>query len=681
MKTFKRITAVFLLMVMLFSVMPIASVSAEETYDALQLDTAYSVSIRNKDCTVSFTAEEEGWYRFYSTGSKDTYATLYDSDFNELLSNDELIYSSDFNFTLKVYLEAQSTYYLTVGAYEAQYETSKFKVYAEKTVGVESVEITKAPDNLNCTKGYELQSMSLKGLEAVYTLSDGSEVAWSYSDTFVVCGTNVNIKTSSDADGYYAMITCGNASEKIYFNVVEVMVDRIEFNGDEKSYYVNSDGWYDDELGYYVYSYGLNYKDTITVYYQDGTSEECRIYDSLNGVRPVISQPQEEAPWGVGDNYYTISYMGIETQVKVTVLPCPFKSVKVISAPTKDYVYGDWTYGYRDEYGRYVIEPGDLTGLVFTVEYFDGTKDTIGAGDIDTKNQTIQGFEYSIDRISLAKSGTAKATINYKGAKISYDIDVIPSSIRSIEIVGYTEVTDYEYRYNAIFDGMQLRITYENGRKKIVTLTEENTTYDGSDYFRYCVDTGAEPVYIERGPGYDGEDVYAFICMDKVVLYEGIWFEEDREVENISVENFSPYGEDMIVNVTYADGSSEKLNYDTVDLVSSEDGSAFGYAKTQNGIINYEIYPELKDGKIIGYTLYTMGSPVYVEGNFAKLGDANLDSNVDILDVTMIQQHCAQHVTLEGEALKAADADRDQNIAIMDATTIQRFLAKIIDKL
>ncbi len=681
MKTSKKIIAVILLVVMLFSTMPITSVSAEEAYDALQLDTAYNVSIRNSEHTVSFTPDEEGWYRFYSTGSKDTYATLYDSDFNVISSNDELLFTSDYNFTLKAYLEAQTTYYLTVNSYEARYETAKFKIYVEKTVGVESVRITKTPDDLNCTKGYELESISLKGLEAVFTLSDGSEVEWSESDTHVVCGINVDFDVFEDENGFCALVSCGNASEKIYYNVVEVLVDRIEFNGEEKECYEDTNGWYDDDLGYFVYNYGLDYSDTITVYYKDGTVKECRIYDYLDGVHPVVSQPQEDAPWGVGDNYYTISYMGVETQVKVTVLPCTFKSIRLISAPTKDYVYGEYGYGYRDQYGRFVLEPTDLTGLVFNVEYFDGTTETIGASDIDMKNQTIQGYEYYVDSISLAKSGTAKATLHYKGAKLCYDVDVLSSHIRSIEIESYPEVTDYEFRYGAIFEGMQLRITYENGRKKIVTLTEENTTYNVNSDVVCCIDTGEEPIYVERIVFGYCEVAYGFACMDKGVLYEGLWIDENREVENISVENFSPYGEDMIVNVTYEDGSSEQLNYDTVALETDEYGFVYGCAKTKNGIIDYEIVPKLKDGEIIGYTLYTMDSSVYIEGEFVKRGDANLDSDVDILDVTIIQQHCAQHITLEGEALKAADADRDQNIAIMDATTIQRFLAKIIDVL
>lgn len=59
-------------------------------------------------------------------------------------------------------------------------------------------------------------------------------------------------------------------------------------------------------------------------------------------------------------------------------------------------------------------------------------------------------------------------------------------------------------------------------------------------------------------------------------------------------------------------------------------------------------------------------------------GDANLDTKVDILDATLIQQHIAHIISLDDIALSAADANADGEVNILDATHIQKFVAHII---
>lgn len=63
-----------------------------------------------------------------------------------------------------------------------------------------------------------------------------------------------------------------------------------------------------------------------------------------------------------------------------------------------------------------------------------------------------------------------------------------------------------------------------------------------------------------------------------------------------------------------------------------------------------------------------------------KYGDVNMSENVDIMDVTEIQNHLAQIESIEPYLYEAADVDADAKITIYDATTVQRYLAGIIDK-
>lgn len=59
------------------------------------------------------------------------------------------------------------------------------------------------------------------------------------------------------------------------------------------------------------------------------------------------------------------------------------------------------------------------------------------------------------------------------------------------------------------------------------------------------------------------------------------------------------------------------------------------------------------------------------------LGDADLDGEVDISDVTIIQRFLAEITDLSDEAQTAADVDGDGDVTISDATAIQRWIADI----
>lgn len=59
------------------------------------------------------------------------------------------------------------------------------------------------------------------------------------------------------------------------------------------------------------------------------------------------------------------------------------------------------------------------------------------------------------------------------------------------------------------------------------------------------------------------------------------------------------------------------------------------------------------------------------------LGDADMDTKVNIKDATLIQKHSADIVTLTGDAAICADADCDGAINIKDATIIQKYCASM----
>ncbi|MBR1535234.1 MAG: dockerin type I repeat-containing protein, partial [Ruminococcus sp.] len=66
-------------------------------------------------------------------------------------------------------------------------------------------------------------------------------------------------------------------------------------------------------------------------------------------------------------------------------------------------------------------------------------------------------------------------------------------------------------------------------------------------------------------------------------------------------------------------------------------------------------------------------------GGSSKIGDADMDGQVTILDATRIQRVLADLETQIDRT--AADADYDGKVTIIDATRIQRFIAGLITKL
>ena len=61
-------------------------------------------------------------------------------------------------------------------------------------------------------------------------------------------------------------------------------------------------------------------------------------------------------------------------------------------------------------------------------------------------------------------------------------------------------------------------------------------------------------------------------------------------------------------------------------------------------------------------------------------GDADLDTDINIKDATMIQKHSASLLAIEGKGLVQADVNADNSVNIKDATDIQKYVAGLLDK-
>lgn len=428
MKKFKKMLAIVMAMVMLVCMMPMVVVSAGGDEVKITLDTPYEMWVGPDGENLMFSPESDGWYKIYAEGDYDTSATLYNSSWEDISFNDDF-FSDNLNFCIVEKLYAGYTYYIDVDVIDIfEGETADFSVTVTETVGVESVEITKSPDNPTCIEGFEYDSLDLSGLEVAFTLSDGSTVDWAFdTDEENIEGTPIFINVDYDEDGrFFYEIMCGGSYVREYVEVVENNIESIELKDEVViEYYENSGGYFDDYLGYYIYYTNIPYDAVLVINHKDGTSEEIPAWDI-----PFInfSDTQEEEAWEAGGEYeLTVYLLGAQTTIPVRVYECPFVNVTVNSAPTRQYIFGDENYGemYDADGSEYDLYPFDIRGLSFTVEYKDGTTQTFDDDDFDMGYLEIDGYPFEVDHIICGTIGTYEATLRYKGYDINYDIDVI----------------------------------------------------------------------------------------------------------------------------------------------------------------------------------------------------------------------------------------------------------------
>ena len=675
----KKIISVVLIAVLLLGAMPFTAFAGGDEIE-LFLDVTHPLWLGIDTEMFKFTPIEDGWYKFYTQGDADTYCTLYNSNFDEITWGDDTFDDENFSISSKLY--AGYIYYLEVGAHiEEDLGTAIFDLMVTETEGVEAVSITTLPDNTNCIIGFENESIRLNGLQLTLTLSNGEEILWTYNeDSNFVSGCMVETCIDDDGDGhYYLDVICGEGFDRFYFDMIENPIESISVESMSPiEIYEYSSGMYSE--GNYIYSYLMPEDTMMKINYKNGTSTVESYYNQvIEGFYFSHDDDQFTSPWGVGEHEFTIYYMGCTTTATVSILPCPYESVTLLSAPSRVYVYGDFETGYVYD-GDYILEPYDLTGLSFELGYSDGTTEIIDEDDIDMNSVEINGYMYEIGEYLVSGPGNLNVTLSYKGMDIKYSVMVVESPVDSIEVTKELDKFEWEDRYHANYAGMEIKLNFKDGTEETVTVTEDNMEYvlNGS---LYCYVTENDySICITRQFDITTEKYYTVIsCLGVKLDYYGIIYVKSRDVESIvKVENFAQNTDGMTLLVEYSSGVEEYLTYSPVDYYDYGDDIFEGFAMTENGVTYFDTALKSTDESSSTYRLYTLGKTVEVVVSNVKLGDVDGDGFITIMDATAVQLHIAQLTALTDVQIKAADTDKDGELTIMDVTAIQCFIAGII---
>lgn len=453
-----------------------------------------------------------------------------------------------------------------------------------------------------------------------------------------------------------------------------------------KLFYENVDGYFntdDNDIEYFNYSCETNaFKDAeIKINYTDGTSKTANVGDYIDGYFVGIDVYQRINHWTVGgSNYAKVLFMGKEVQMPVKVVQNPVESITINSAPTRVYVFGDQNYGNTE-----ILNPIDYTGLKFTVNYKNGTKKTYTGEEIEYGK--LDGYSVSAKLKERVKIGSNAVTFSYMGKTAEYNVTVKESGIASIEVVKLPTNPVYSNYYVPDWRGLQIKVTYTNGKSQIGTLKDGNMVYGINNFFGPYVGFDFNGVIglISSRWIKDGNR-YIISLADKSCEVTGLTYREDKRVTDVEVENFSESAKDIIFKLTYEGGTKEDVPVIDVKFndYTFRKQSKYIIAQTSKGMIEFTIpNHELVNTDII---LSVFDINVKEKGadepypDDRVIGDVNGDGVVDILDATKIQMYASSKIVLNQDQLYCADVNDDGNVDVLDAAQIQKFAVNRISE-
>lgn len=507
-------------------------------------------------------------------------------------------------------------------------------------------------------------------------------------------GESTTAYVGDEVDGYYInwednqynkpwVVGSENESTISYFGhtvnlpitVKENKVESIEVVSGKLTVVENSYGFMMEEGDFYYY-FDMPEDIVMKINYVDGTSKTALFTDEVDGQWFGTEDNQHEKPWILGDdNNLTISYLGKEAPLTVSVIPNPVDYIKINSAPTKEYIYGDSEYGYLYENGDYEFYPSDISGISFTVYYHDGTSKTFTDDDADEDGK-INGYyyEFNFDYGTLSEVGDFAVEFTYMGKTAEYTVVLKESPVKSIEVTKSPDKTDYIEFYTPDFIGTEFTITYTDNKTKVVTLTEDNLVYDYNPDFGellYEVDIDGFALSIE--PYYDETNYYVVEYLGIRCEIKDIVFWPSKDINKIELDNVSQTGEGMSVNITYTDMTTENFKIDIVDMFDLGDNSIIAYSKTSNGILRYYIETEVDEkGKALRYKVEILGRTIIVEAPEVESGDTNNDGSIDNKDYALLMQYLnGWDVTIVAES---ADVNADGSIDNKDYALLMQYL-------
>ncbi len=505
---------------------------------------------------------------------------------------------------------------------------TKIPVTIKEKPTVTEIEIDTLPYRTNYYDG-DLDYIEMHGLSVNILLSDGSTEHlnyYDYSDWLDMTYSVNSDKTSAD----YGVVTVdvNGASTTFKLDVKENPVASLEYMGDGIEIIENSNcNFEQDENGnkfaYYLADNVLSSQgEVFKVTFKNGNVKYLSLYEYIDPYYYIdYTSDQYENHWTKdSENYCTVYFYDIEISIPVKIIESPFTDIS-IKAPKTVYKYGDMNYGYMNN-GEYTISGINITDLEITATLKDGSTKTFYGKDFDAQWGTLGGYPLSYTSyIEEVEFGKYDVEINFAGLDASFQIEVCPNNLESVDILSLPYETVEYGSFVPDFIGAKFKINYTDGTSKTVTVTKDNIILSGRNI--YVTENGYILLEIEYDNSVMSDYRYFVNCyessfhmLDLLVTYDSASY-TSIEVKNPNI-NFT----NMELVATKEDGTVEtyKLTNDVESDVGGFGGAGvipkWFYTLTDKGILEtiFVVYvDEVDRNKIIGYGADALGLSWYVD--------------------------------------------------------------------
>lgn len=463
-------------------------------------DKIYSGDLPEKGSSAAykFIPAETDTYLFHAVGDDRICLEIFDSEFSHI--GNQTAYGGDAE--IRRVLEAGETYFVKITAKSS--ETNGYDFTVGKVPVLTKLEVETPPDKTEYYEGFTEEDIDSSGLVLKLTWSNGEVTYWENdgdNEDKITALKGEMLFTELDEENNYCWF-CGELECKIPLTVVEVPVASIELAEDTRWEYIENCGgylttaWnpftgeYDDE--FYFYS-AKSYSTNIKVNFTDGTSETVSLYDSVLDADFRLNSDQYVNHWQAGNDYYfTVSLMGKQTRIPVTILENPVDHISVpegSSVTRIENVSGHWTTDYMtgEEY-FYYYSSDDNDDITVEIHYKNGTVVTAKVDD------TIDGEYIYTDNDQYARhwtmGGENYMTVSYLGHEAQVAVNIVESPVASIEVTSApTRVYLYGDEYYGGTEhflpddltGLAFTVHFKDGTQKSYSYDKNKNRYNYFD--------------------------------------------------------------------------------------------------------------------------------------------------------------------------------------------------------
>lgn len=336
-----------------------------------------------------------------------------------------------------------------------------------------------------------------------YFTYNGTEYRFNCSDT------QYDTPWTQEGNNKAFLSVLGYTAE-ISVDIVDSPIEKIEFKPisiiENTNGYIDS--YYDDEKETVVSFYRYSWSDFVdyTVTFTDGTTQDStssRITYKDKSYYLSFQDDQFTTNWTVGNTYTpTVSVLGIETTVNVTITPSPIANIEVKPITTivgnngytnSDYdsetdTFTDWYYYRWDRMLEYTVTFADGETLQVNSTHFEYDGNSYSLDCYDTQHEThwMPGNTYT-GTISVAGySADVSVTIEQSPIlKIDFEPITVVENVNGYIDTCYNDYTgeDEEFFRYEWYGDMKFTITFRDGTTYSNDDGGNNFEYNGKYYY------------------------------------------------------------------------------------------------------------------------------------------------------------------------------------------------------